>query len=143
MNLHKVTKIAAVIVAILSVVFLGALMATSNIEEKDNSWINPLIYLAYVILAACVAVVLLFVFKNLFSNKENLKKSLIMICAFVGLLVISYVIADGTEIKSVTNEIISTESTSKWVGTGILLTAILSAIAIGSVVWGMFRNIKK
>jgi hypothetical protein len=66
-----------------------------------------------------------------------------MICAFVGLLVISYVIADGTEIKSVTNEIISTESTSKWVGTGILLTAILSAIAIGSVVWGMFRNIKK
>jgi predicted membrane protein len=143
MNLHKVTKIAAVIVAILSVVFLGALMATSNSEVKDNSWINPLIYLAYVILAACVAVVLLFVFKNLFSNKENLKKSLIMICAFVGLLVISYVIADGTEIKSVTNEIISTESTSKWVGTGILLTAILSAIAIGSVVWGMFRNIKK
>lgn len=141
MNLHKVTKIAAVIVAILSVLFLGGLMATS--DSEDNSWINPLIYLAYVILAACVAVVLLFVFKNLFSNKENLKKSLIMICAFVGLLVISYVIADGTEIKSVTNEIISTESTSKWVGTGILLTAILSAIAIGSVVWGMFRNIKK
>ena len=141
MNLHKVTKIAAVIVAILSVLFLGGLMATS--DSEDNSWINPLIYLAYVILAACVAVVLLFVLKNLFSNKENLKKSLIMICAFVGLLVISYVIADGTEIKSVTNEIISTESTSKWVGTGILLTAILSAIAIGSVVWGMFRNIKK
>ena len=141
MNLHKVAKIAAVIVAILSVLFLGGLMATS--DSEDNSWINPLIYLAYVILAACVAVVLLFVFKNLFSNKENLKKSLIMICAFVGLLVISYVIADGTEIKSVTNEIISTESTSKWVGTGILLTAILSAIAIGSVVWGMFRNIKK
>ena len=141
MNLHKVTKIAAVIVAILSVLFLGGLMATS--DSEDNSWINPLIYLAYVILAACVAVVLLFVLKNLFSKKENLKKSLIMICAFVGLLVISYVIADGTEIKSVTNEIISTESTSKWVGTGILLTAILSAIAIGSVVWGMFRNIKK
>ena len=69
MNLHKVTKIAAVIVAILSVLFLGGLMATS--DSEDNSWINPLIYLAYVILAACVAVVLLFVFKNLFSNKEN------------------------------------------------------------------------
>lgn len=143
MNLHKVTKIAAVIVAILSVLFLGGLMAAGNTEDQDNSWINPLIYLSYAILLACVVVVLIFVIKNLFSNTANLKKSLIMICAFVGLLVISYVIADGTEIKSVTNEIISTESTSKWVGTGILLTAILSAIAIGSVVWGMFRNIKK
>lgn len=141
MNLHKVTKIAAVIVAILSLLFLGGLMATS--DSEDNSWINPLIYLSYVILLACVVVVLIFVFKNLFSNKENLKKSLIMIGAFLGLFIISYIIADGTEIKSVTNEIISTESTSKWVGTGILLTAILSAIAIGSVAWGMFRNIKK
>lgn len=141
MNLHKVTKIAAVIVAILSLLFLGGLMATS--DSEDNSWINPLIYLSYVILLACVVVVLIFVFKNLFSNKENLKKSLIMIGAFLGLFIISYIIADGTEIKSVTNEIISTESTSKWVGTGILLTTILSAIAIGSVAWGMFRNIKK
>ncbi|MFD2908816.1 hypothetical protein ACFSX9_08710 [Flavobacterium ardleyense] len=143
MNLHKVTKIAAVIVAILSVVFLGGLMATSNSGDLDNSWLNPLIYLAYVILSACLVVVLLFVLKNLFSNKENLKKSLIMIGAFVGLLIISYILADGTEVRSVTNEIISTESTSKWVGTGIMLTSILSIIAIGSVVWGMFTKIKK
>ena len=73
MNLHKVTKIAAVIVAILSVLFLGGLMATS--DSEDNSWINPLIYLAYVILAACVAVVLLFVLKNLFLNNDNKKDS--------------------------------------------------------------------
>ena len=117
MNLHKVTKIAAVIVAILSVLFLGGLMATS--DSEDNSWINPLIYLAYVILAACVAVVLLFVLKNLFSKKENLKKTSIMLGAFLSLVLISYILADGTEIKSVTNEIVASESTSKWVSTGL------------------------
>ena len=73
MNLHKVTKIAAIIVAVLSLIFLGGLFATS--DSEDNSWINPLIYLSYVILLACVVVVLIYVFKNLFSNKENLQKT--------------------------------------------------------------------
>lgn len=143
MNLHKVTKIAAVIVAILSVVFLGALMVTSNSEEKDNSWINPLIYLAYVILAACVAVVLLFVFKNLFSNKENLKKALIMIGAFLGLVLISYILADGTEIKSVTNEIVASESTSKWVSTGLNMVYFLGFAAVATMVWTGISKIKR
>lgn len=143
MNLHKVTKIAAVIVAILSVVFLGALMATSNIEEKDNSWINPLIYLAYVILAACVAVVLLFVFKNLFSNKANLKKTSIMIGAFLGLVLISYILADGTEIKSITNEIVASESTSKWVSTGLNMFYFLGFAAVVTMLWTGVSKIKR
>ena len=78
MNLHKVTKIAAVIVAILSVLFLGGLMAAGNTEDQDNSWINPLIYLSYAILLACVVVVLIFVIKNLFSNTANLKNFIIL-----------------------------------------------------------------
>lgn len=143
MNLHKVTKIAAVIVAILSVVFLGALMATSNSEVKDNSWINPLIYLAYVILAACVAVVLLFVFKNLFSNKANLKKTSIMIGAFLGLVLISYILADGTEVKSITNELVASQSTSKWVSTGLNMFYFLGFAAIATMAWTGFSKIKR
>ena len=75
MNLHKVTKIAAIVISILSLVALGGLMATS--DSEDNSWISPLIYLSYIILFACIVVVLIYIFKNLFSNKENLKKTLI------------------------------------------------------------------
>ena len=143
MNLHKVTKIAAVIVAILSVLFLGALMATSNSEDKDNSWINPLIYLSYVILAACVAVVLLFVFKNLFSNKANLKKTSIMIGAFLGLVLISYILADGTEIKSITNELVASESTSKWVSTGLNMFYFLGFAAVATMAWTGISKIKR
>lgn len=141
MNLHKVTKIAAIVISVLSLVFLGGLMASD--DAANSSWITPLIYLSYVILIACIALVLIYVFKNLFSNKEDLKKTFIIIGLFIGALLISFILSDGSEVRSVSNEVIATESTSKWVGTGILLTTILAIVAILSVFWSGFNKIKK
>lgn len=141
MNLHKVTKIAAIVISILSLVALGGLMATS--DSEDNSWISPLIYLSYVILLACVVVVLIYVFKNLFSNKENLKKTLISLGLFLGVVLISFIIADGSEIKSSSNEVIASESTSKWVSTGLNTFYLLAVAAIGTMIWTGFNKIKK
>ncbi len=141
MNLHKVTKIAAIVISILSLVALGGLMATS--DSEDNSWISPLIYLSYVILLACIVVVLIYVFKNLFSNKDNLKKTLIYIGVFFGVVLVSFILADGTEIKSASNEIIASESTSKWVSTGLNTFYLLALVAIGTMFWTGFNKIKK
>lgn len=141
MNLHKVTKIAAIVISILSLVALGGLMATS--DSEDNSWISPLIYLSYIILLACIVVVLIYVFKNLFSNKENLKKTLIYIGVFFGVVLVSFILADGTEIKSASNEIIASESTSKWVSTGLNTFYLLAIVAIGTMFWTGFNKIKK
>ena len=140
MNLHKVTKIAAIVISILSLVALGGLMATS--DSEDNSWISPLIYLSYVILLACVVVVLIYVFKNLFSNKENLKKTLISVGLFLGVVIVSFILADGSEIKSSSNEVIASESTSKWVSTGLNTFYLLAVAAIGTMVWTGFNKIK-
>ena len=141
MNLHKVTKIAAIVISVLSLITLGGLMATSN--DEDNSWISPLIYLSYIILLACIVVVLIYVFKNLFSNKENLKKTLIYIGVFFGLVLVSFILADGTEIKSPSNEVVATESTSKWVSTGLNTFYFLAIAAIGTMFWTGFNKIKK
>lgn len=141
MNLHKVTKIAAIVISILSLVALGGLMATS--DSEDNSWISPLIYLSYIILLACIVVVLIYVFKNLFSNKENLKKTLIYIGVFFGVVLVSFILADGTEIKSASNEIIASESTSKWVSTGLNTFYLLAIVAIVTMFWTGFNKIKK
>lgn len=141
MNLHKVTKIAAIVISILSLVALGGLMATS--DSEDNSWISPLIYLSYVILLACVVVVLIYVFKNLFSNKENLKKTLISVGLFLGVVIVSFILADGSEIKTSSNEVIASESTSKWVSTGLNTFYLLAVAAIGTMVWTGFNKIKK
>ena len=141
MNLHKVTKIAAIVISVLSLVFLGGLMASD--DAANSSWITPLIYLSYVILLACVVVVLIYVFKNLFSNKENLKKTLIYIGVFFGVVLVSFILADGTEIKSASNEIIASESTSKWVSTGLNTFYLLAIVAIGTMFWTGFNKIKK
>ncbi|UGS23458.1 hypothetical protein [Flavobacterium channae] len=141
MNLHKVTKIAAIVISILSLVALGGLMATS--DSEDNSWISPLIYLSYVILLACVVVVLIYVFKNLFSHKENLKKTLISAGVFLAVVLVSFILADGSEVKSATNEVIASESTSKWVSTGLNTFYLLAVAAIGTMVWTGFNKIKK
>ena len=72
-------------------------MTSSN--DANNSWISPLIYMSYFVLLACIAIVLVYVFKNLFSNKENLKKTMISIGLFLGVVLISFILADGSEVN--------------------------------------------
>jgi len=137
--MHKLVKIAAIIISVLSVIFLGLLMANSDAE--DNSWISPLIYISYFILAACVALVLVFVLKNLFSNKDNLKRTLIVIGLFVGVVLISYILADGSDVKA--NGIVYSGATSKWVSAGLNAFYILALAAIGAMVWTGFNKLIK
>ena len=141
MNLHKVTKIAAIVISILSLVALGGLMATS--DSEDNSWISPLIYLSYVILFACVAIVLIFVFKNLLSSKETLKRALITIGILAGVLLLSFILADGSDVYNVKKELLVSGSTSKIVSTGLNMSYILGFVSIGSLFFFMFKNAKK
>ena len=140
MNLHKLTKIAAIVIAVLSVIFLGLLLASSD-DGPENSWISPLIYLSYVVLAVCMGIVLIYVLKNLFTDKENFKKTLISVALFAGVLVISYVLASGEEVKA--NGILHSESTSRLVGAGLNAFYILTVVAIGTMVWAGFTKIKK
>jgi membrane protease YdiL (CAAX protease family) len=141
MNLHKVTKIAALIIAILSFVFLALLMA--NGEGDNDSWISALIYLSYVILFACVAIVLIYVFKNLFSNKETLKRTLITLGILGGILLVSFLVADGSDVYNIKKELLVSGSASKWVSTGLNMTYILGLVSIGSLFFFMFKNTKK
>lgn len=137
--MHKLVKIAAIIISVLSVIFLGLLMANSDAE--DNSWVSPLIYISYFILAACIAVVLIFVLKNLFSNKDNLKRTLISVGLFLGVVLISYILADSSEVTA--NGEVFSSSTSKWVSTGLNVFYILGLAAIGSMVWTGFNKLIK
>ena len=141
MNLHKVIKIAALVIAVLSLVFLALIMSSS--DAVNSSWISPLIYLSYVILFACVAVVLIYVFKNLFSNKETLKRSMITLAILAGFLLLSYILADSSDVFNVKKELLVTGSTSKLVSTGLNMSYFLGIVPIGSLFFFMFKNAKK
>lgn len=139
--LHKVTKIAALIIALLSLVFLSLVMAKG--EGDNESWISALIYLSYVILFACIAIVLIYIFKNLLSNKQILKRTLVTIGIFGVVLLLSYIFADGSDVYSVKKELLVSGSASKWVSTGLNMSYILGLVSLGSLFFFMFKNAKK
>jgi hypothetical protein len=139
MNLHKLTKIAVIAISVISIVFLAGLMASSEVE--NNSWISPLIYMSYFVLAACIAIVLVYVLKNLMSNKENLKRTLVSIGLFFGVFLIAFILADGTEMKA--GDISVTGMESKLVSTGLNMFYILTVISIITMGWTGFNKFKK
>lgn len=140
MNLNKLTKIAAIIIAVIGIFFLGALMA-SGAEPAKNSWITPLIFLSYIVFALCVLIVLVYVLKNLFSSKENLRNTLIAVGLFLAVIIISYILADGSDVKA--GGLVYSGTTPKLVGTGIVSFYILGIVAIGTMVWSTISNFKK
>jgi len=139
MNLHKLTKIAAIVISVLSIVFLAGLMAGD--DDANNSWISPLIYMSYFVLAACVVIVLVYVLKNLFSNKENLKKTMVSVGLFLAVVLVSFILADGSDVK-VGDEVV-TGMTSKLVSTGLWMFYILAFVSIGTMVWTGLNKFKK
>jgi uncharacterized membrane protein len=138
MNLHKIVKFAALAIGIVSIVFLGGILAT---DEQDSGWISPLILLSYIILFACVAIVLIFVFKNLFANQETLKKTLISIGLFLGVVLISFIVADGSDMT--VGGVTYSGATSKLVSTGLNTFYFLALVAVGTMAWTGLTKIKK
>ena len=72
--------------------------------------------------------VLLFVFKNLFSDGATLKKTLMNVGAFLLLFVIAYVLAKGVEAKLADGKMLS-EGGSRLIGAGLYLFYFLVVIA--------------
>ena len=140
MNLHKLTKIAAIVVAILSVIILGGLVAYDG-EAADNTWITQIIFVSYIMLFVTIAIVLLFVFKNLFSNPASLKRTLISLGIFAAILLISFVLANGDEVTA--NKEVVSGSVSRWVGTGLNMFYALAIIALGAMGWTALSKIRK
>ncbi|UOX35194.1 hypothetical protein LXD69_06675 [Flavobacterium sediminilitoris] len=140
MKLHNLTKFAAIVIAILGIIFLAGLMSSSD-DDANNGWISPLIYLSYIVLVICIAIVLIYVLKNLFSNKENFKRTIISLGLFLGVILISYVLAGDEEVKA--NGIMHSGSTSKLVGAGLNAFYLLTLVALGTMVWAFLNKLKK
>lgn len=130
MGLHKVFKIIALLLALAGIVSLVMVLV-------NGSGLDAQMYVAYIILALTLLLVLVYVLKGIFSG--NLKKTLMSIGAFLLVIIIAYVLADGTSVEMRDGEMLS-ESGSKWVGTGLYTFYILAIMAIGAMI---FSGIKK
>ncbi len=142
MGLYKILKIVAGILGIAGLVFWFLLLSKGDEAVKaTGEGVSPLLYIAYIVMAITLVFVVIFVIQGIFHG--NLKKTLMSIGAFLLILVIAYVMASGSTegLRPVDNTPI-TESTSKWVGTGLNAFYILAVLAVVSMIYSGFTKVK-
>jgi len=141
--LHKILKIVAIVLSLAGVIFLARIIAAGDeaIETGEKAGlVDPIAFVAYIILGLVLAFVLVFVIKNLFTNTAGLKNTLIGVGAFAAVIIISYVMAGGDELKYKLEDGFATDSQSQMVGAGLTAFYILIVVAALAMI---FSGVKK
>jgi len=140
MALHKILKIVALLLSVAGIIFLAMIIAKGDAEVAATGYgLDGFLYVAYIIFAITILFVLYFVIKGIFSG--NIKNTLISVGAFLVIVIISYVLADGSPMQ--VGDIYLSESGSKWVDTGLYVFYILAVVAIASMVFSGVKKITK
>lgn len=146
MSLHKILKIVAAVLGLLGIVFLVRIISAGDKAIKadaamgDTAIVDPIAYVAYAIMALVILFVVVFVFKNLFTNAATLKNTLVGVGIFAAILVISYAMSGGDTTQYLYNGEAVTEGESTMVGAGLLAFYILIVVAAISM---LFSGVKK
>lgn len=140
MNIVKIMRIVVAVVGIVAAIFLIRILGVGDDEIKagQDSVVQPLMYMAYVALVLTIVAVLLFTVINLVKKPALLKQTLINVGLFAVVVVIGYVMSSGTDLDLkpfISKGLDVTESTSKYVGMGLITFYILTAIAILAMIY--------
>ena len=145
MNIQKITKIVALVLGVLGLIFQVTILSKGDDTIEMNSFagdfsaVSPMITLALFILAIVVLITVVSSLAALASNPAKLKKAGISVAAFVVVVLISFLFSEGVETPLKDGEVLSA-SGSRWVGTGLRTFYILAVIAIGAMV---FSGVKR
>lgn len=142
MNVYKISKILVIILGIIaSILFVSTL--GMEVSMDNNSYIvDYFIYISYVAMAVAFFSVVYFVFKNLITHKEQLKRALISLGIFAAIILVAFILADSTEVKLKDGGVI-TSTASKLISTSLNTFYILAVISVGVLGWTGFSKIKR
>ncbi|MBD1259635.1 hypothetical protein HZY62_03475 [Maribacter polysiphoniae] len=133
--MHKFLKIFLLIVGVISAV-LWYMLPEKDMpvaEAAQSGAMNTMFMITYLLLGIAVVASLVFTLKNLFANPAGLKKTLFVLGGFILVVVISYVLASGTDISD-EYMAMSDESTVKKIGMGLNVFFILTIVAIVAII---------
>jgi len=151
--MHKFLKILVAVLSLVGIISLFSIIAKGEDEVKslaaagDTALLEPMIWIAYIILALTLLLVILFIIINLFSGGANIKNTLIAVGAFLVVLIIGYAVSGndplvGTDTYAY-DDVLATESESRFVGGGLIAFYILSIVAIVSMIYSGVKKIIK
>ena len=142
MNVYKISKILVIILGIIaSILFVSTL--GMEVSMDNNSYIvDYFIYISYIAMAVAFFSVVYFVFKNLITHKEQLKRALISLGIFAAIILVAFILADSTEVKLKDGGVITSAAT-KLISTSLNTFYILAIISVGVLGWTGFSKIKR
>ncbi len=145
MTLHKILKYLALVIGVIGLILWGRVLlagddAIENSADVQASVVTPFLYVAYLVFAVIVLLVAFFVIKGLFTG--DIKKTLIAIGAFLVVVVIAYVVTDGTE-KQLSDGTMLSANGDHWVGAGLVTFYILATLAVLLMVLSGVRKLIK
>lgn len=145
MTLHKILKYIAIVIGVIGLILLGRILAEDGdaitaSADLQNSLLDPFMWVAYLVLAVVLVLVAFFVIKGLF--KGNIKNTLISLGAFLAVIVIAYVLTDGSQMTLKDGSILSA-SGAHWISAGLVTFYILAGIAILAMVFSGIKKLMK
>ena len=142
MNVYKISKILVIVIGIIaSILFVSTL--GMEVSMENNSYIvDYFIYISYLAMAIAFFSVVYFVFKNLITHKEQLRRALIYVGLFAAVVLVAFILADSTEVKLKDGGVISSFS-SKLISTSLNTFYILAFISVAVLGWTGFSKFKK
>ncbi|AUC83217.1 hypothetical protein [Lacinutrix sp. Bg11-31] len=154
--MHKILKIVVAVLSLVGIIGLARIIMKGEEEAKaiissgNGVLFETMSSVAYIVLAITLALVVFFVFKNLFTGGGNIKNTLIGAGAFVAVLIIGYLVSGGDPLVGkewpvmgkvyAYDDVFATEGESRFVGGGLVSFYILSVVAILAMV---FSGVKK
>lgn len=140
MALHKILKIITIILGVIGVIYLGMVIGKGDdaIAATGDSIVGGFLYVSYITMFITILLVVVFVLKGLFSG--DVKRTFIPIGVFLVVVLISYVLADGTPIQLREGDSLSA-SGAKWVNTGLFVFYIMAVGAILAMIISSFKKV--
>ena len=142
MNVYKISKIVVIIIGIIASILFVSTLGMEVTMENNSYIVDYFIYISYIAMAVAFFSVVYFVFKNLITHKEQLKRALISLGIFAAIILVAFILADSTEVKLKDGGVI-TSTASKLISTSLNTFYILAVISVGVLGWTGFSKIKR
>lgn len=142
--MHKIVKIILVVIGVVGLI-LWFMLPDGDMpagEAAQSGAMNAMFIITYILLGIAAIASLLFGLVNLFSNPNNIKKSLFVIGGLLVVAAISYAMASGTGVAD-NYQAMASETAIKRIHMGLNVFFILVIVAVLAMLWGGVRKMTK
>lgn len=155
MVLHKVIKYVVLGLCLIAAVFffytvsVGDEAIGMDTNGAQSVTISPMMFLTYITMFIALALVVIFLVKNLLSSPQKLKSAGIAIGIAIIIIGVSYAFSNGND-ADMFNELVDTgddpltSGESKVIGASLITFYIVGFLAVASIAWtGVSKLLKK